>query len=188
MLKEFKEDEDVREIRFVLSAVYSQAKDVEKSEEQLQIILKDDPLDAHANNDLGYLWADRNKNLDDAERMIRKALDLDRQQRNSKDALSLDADRDNAAYVDSLGWVLFRRGKLKEARELLEKAAHLPDGAHDPVVWDHLGDTLFRLKESKKAAEAWRKSLTLFEGGQRKGNDDRYKDIEQKLKQAEATP
>jgi tetratricopeptide (TPR) repeat protein len=188
MLKDFKEDEDVREIRFTLSAVYSQAKEAEKSEEQLKIILKDDPLDAHANNDLGYLWADRNKNLDEAERMIRKALDLDRQQRNTKDALSLDADRDNAAYIDSLGWVLFRRGKYREAREQLEKATRLPEGAHDPVVWDHLGDALFRMKDSKKAAEAWRRSLTLFEEGQRKGTDDRYKDIEQKLKQAEATP
>ena len=68
------------------------------------------------------------------------ALELDQQQRNSNDALGLDADRDNAAYVDSLGWVLFRRGKIKEARAELEKASRLPDGAHDPVVWDHLGD------------------------------------------------
>ncbi len=184
LLKDFKEDEEVRSIRFALSNVYSRAKQSEKSEEQLKIILKADPLDAHANNDLAYLWAERGKNLAEAERMIRKAVELDRLQRNTKDSLGLDADRDNAAYVDSLGWVLFRRGRLKEAREQLEKAARLPDGAQDPVVWDHLGDVCFRLKESKKATDAWHRALTLFEKGQRPRSDDRYKDIEQKLKQA----
>ena len=81
LLKEYKDDDDVRSIRFRLAGVYSQAKQAEKSEEQLKIILQADPLDAHANNDLGYQWADQNKNLEEAERMIRKALKLDREQR-----------------------------------------------------------------------------------------------------------
>lgn len=182
LLKEYKDDDDVRSIRFRLAGVYSQAKQPEKSEEQLRRILEADPLDAHANNDLGYQMADRNQKLAEAERMIRKALELDRQQRNSKDALGLDADRDNAAYVDSLGWVLFRRGKVKEARAELEKASRLPDGAHDPVVWDHLGDVCSRLKEPARAAEAWKKALRLFDEGHRSRTDERYKDIQQKLK------
>src|SRR5205823_14146647 len=126
--------------------------------------------------------ADRNKKLDEAERMIRKALDLDRQQRNSKDALSLDADRDNAAYVDSLGWVLFRRGRFKEAVAELEKAVKLPDGAHDPTVWDHLGDAYIRLKEKTKAAGAWKKALRMYDERHRVKRDDHYRDIETKLK------
>ena len=48
--------------------------------------------------------------------MIRKALDLDRKQRTQGDELVLDGDQDNSSYVDSLGWVLFRRGELAEAR------------------------------------------------------------------------
>ena len=52
------------------------------------------------NNDLGYLYAEQGKNLEKAEAMIRKAV----------------ADEpENSAYLDSLGWVLFKRGKAKEA-------------------------------------------------------------------------
>ncbi len=116
LLKEFKDDADVRGIRFTLSHVYSLARQSERAEGQLKLILDADPSDARANNDLGYLWADQNRKLDEAERMIRKALELDRQQRSTKDALGVDTDLDNAAYVDSLGWVLFRRGRFKEAR------------------------------------------------------------------------
>ena len=153
----------------------------------MQKILAEEPDDAHANNDLGYLWADRNQHLKEAERMIRKALELDKQQRNSDDALGVDSDRDNAAYVDSLGWVLFRRGKLKEARRQLEKATALPDGAEDPVVWDHLGDVYFRLEDDRRAVDAWSKALKLYEDGLRPKMDGRHKDIEQKLKQLETS-
>ncbi|MBI1917244.1 MAG: tetratricopeptide repeat protein [Planctomycetes bacterium] len=184
---ERKEKAAIKEVRFRLSAVYSLASKQDKSEEQLQKILAEEPDDAHANNDLGYLWADRNQHLEEAERLIRKALELDQQQRNSNDALGVDSDRDNAAYVDSLGWVLFRRGKLKEARRQLEKATALPDGVEDPVVWDHLGDVYFRLEDDRRAADAWRKALKLYEDGIRPKADGRQKDIEQKLKQLETS-
>ena len=48
---------------------------------------------------------------------------------------------DNACYIDSLGWVLFRRGQVDAARKELEYATTLPDG-DDPVIYDHLGDVL----------------------------------------------
>ena len=115
----------------------------EPQEGQLRKVLESSPHDATANNDLGYLMADRNKNLAEAERLIRKALELDKQLRGATTAKA--ADEENAAYIDSLGWVLFRRGKLDEARRELERAAKLPDGEDDPVVWDHLGDVCFRL-------------------------------------------
>ena len=58
--------------------------------------------------------------------MIRKALELDVQQRRGAAALGVDGDRDNAAYIDSLGWVLFRRGRLKEARRSWRKRRRCP--------------------------------------------------------------
>src|SRR5262249_14116582 len=112
----------VRDIRATLSSVYSAARKLPHAEEQLEIILKQDPSDATANNDLGYIWADQGKKLLEAERLIRKAIDLDRQQRKGAAKVSPDSDRDNAAYIDSLGWVLFRRGQLPEARQQMEKA------------------------------------------------------------------
>jgi tetratricopeptide (TPR) repeat protein len=182
LLKEYRQPGEVREIRYVLSSVYSAAKKQAQAEEQLQAILEQDPNDATANNDLGYMWADEGKNLEEAERMIRKALELDRKQRTSGTAVSTDSDHDNGAYLDSLGWVLFRRGKLAEARQELEKAAAAPDGKDDPVVWDHLGDVCFRLQDAAAARKSWEKAVGLYDDGRRRKTDDRYKEIQQKLK------
>jgi tetratricopeptide (TPR) repeat protein len=181
LLKDYKEREDVREIRSTLSAIYSLAKNHTKAEEQLQILIETDPNDATAHNDLGYLWADQGKNLVDAEKLIRRALELDHQQRTTGRVLD-DEDEDNAAYVDSLGWVLFRQGKLKSAQAQLERAVKLPTGEDDPVVWDHLGDVYCRLDQKDKARTAYRKAVELYDAGRRRKADDRYKEVKEKLK------
>jgi tetratricopeptide (TPR) repeat protein len=185
LLKEYNQPGEIRDIRATLSMAYSAARKYDESEKELQKILEDDPNDATANNDLGYQWADRGKNLAEAEKMIRKALELDRQQRTSGTSVGVDADQDNAAYVDSLGWVLFRRGKVEDARTELERAVALPGGTDDPTVWDHLGDVYCKLGRKAKAADAWKKSLKLYEAGRRRRNDGRYDEIKQKLKQLE---
>ena len=98
-------------------------------------------------NDLGYLWADRGVNLPRAERMIRAAVA---------------AEPDNAAYLDSLGWVLLKRGKPSEAQAPLERAAKLAteqgqDG--DGTIWAHLGDLWSALGEPRQARDAWGAAL-----------------------------
>jgi tetratricopeptide (TPR) repeat protein len=181
LLKEYNQTGDVHDIRLVLSDVCSTAHDCEQAEKQLLLILKDDPDHATANNNLGYLWAEQNKNLDEAEKRIRRALELDKRQRNSLRRLGLDSDRDNAAFVDSLGWVLFRKSDWDGARRELEKASSLPSGDDDPVVWDHLGDVYFRTKEIDKAGSAWRKAIELYESGGLRRPDERYREIKEKL-------
>ncbi len=180
-LKEAKEADEVVECRYTLSQVYSQAKNYPKAEEQLRLIIQEHPDEATAHNDLGYTWADQGKNLDEAERLIRRALELDKKNRTTGTHADADSDRDNAAYVDSLGWVLFRRGKLDEAKAELEKAVKLPDGEDDPTVWDHLGDVYYRLNESQKAKAAWEKAVELSATGRRKA-DDRLRDLRGKIK------
>jgi tetratricopeptide (TPR) repeat protein len=181
LLKEYNQSGEVHRIRYLLSAVYSTAHEYDKAEEQLLRILKDDPDDAGANNDLGYLWADQNKKLDEAETRIRHALELDKRQRNSLTRVGMDSDRDNAAYIDSLGWVLFRKGDWQGACRELEKAVSLPSGDDDPVVWDHLGDVYFRQKEVEKAGKCWKKAIELYESGGRRRPDERYREIKEKL-------
>jgi tetratricopeptide (TPR) repeat protein len=182
LLNEFTTPDDVHEIRYTLSAVYSSAREYAKSEEQLQLILKSNPDDATAHNDLGYLLADQGKSLDEAEKLIRRALELDRKQKGSGTQVGVDSEEDNPAYVDSLGWVLFRRGRVQEARAELERASKMYGGDDDPVVWDHLGDVYFRLGETTRARSAWEKAVELYEIARRRQPDDRYKDIKQKLK------
>jgi tetratricopeptide (TPR) repeat protein len=181
LLKENALPGSVRDIRLQLYFVYSSMRDLPRAEEQLRLILKADPDDATANNDLGYLWADQGKNLAEAERLIRKALELDAHQKKSGVLTGIDDDRENAAYVDSLGWVLFRRGNLQEALRYLEKAVALPDGADDPTVWDHLGDVCSQLHERERALAVWRQALTLHEKDQRRKKDDQYKELKRKL-------
>src|SRR5262249_26790906 len=120
------------------------------------------------------------------ERLIRKALDLDAQQRKSAIAADLEDDSDNAAFVDSLGWVLFRRGQLDAARENLEKAAALSGGAEDPVVWDHLGAVSFRMHDAARAKTMWEKSLALYETTGRRKTDGHYAEVKRKLHLADS--
>jgi tetratricopeptide (TPR) repeat protein len=173
---------DVRDARHALSNVYSAARQYDKAEEQLRRILEADPNDATANNDLGYIMADRGKNLPEAEELIRKAIELDRDQKKTSGRVRADDDHDNAAYLDSLGWVLFRRGDLDGARKYLEQAAALPEGADDPVVWDHLGDVHLKLGDIARARTAWRKAVQLYEQDRRRRLDDQYKDLQRKLR------
>lgn len=94
-------------------------------------------------NYLGYLYAQENINLDTAEAMIKKAMAIE---------------PNNGAFVDSLGWVYFKKAKFKEAIKFLEKAALL---LADPVIYDHLGDAYFKIKQPDKAKINWQKSLGL---------------------------
>jgi tetratricopeptide (TPR) repeat protein len=184
LLKERVLPGDVMEIRYVLSNVYNGWKKLPQCEEQLGLILKVDPSNPTANNDLGYIWADQGKNLEKAEAMIRRALEMDRLGR--RRLPGDDAAKDNAAYVDSLGWVLFRRGQFEEARRELERASELPDG-DDPVIWDHLGDVYERQKKMSLARAAWEKAVQLYEQEHRRNLDDRYRELRRKLQSVTAS-
>ena len=50
------------------------------------------------------------------------------------------------------------------------------------MIWDHLGDTYARIKQTEKAHEAWRKAISLFDAGRRRKTDDRYHEIKDKLR------
>lgn len=181
LLKEYKPAKEVRDIRLALCAIYSEAKKSAEAEQQLRWLLEQDPDDALVNNNLGYQLADDGKDLAEAEKLIRKALALNKEERTKGKAVGADADRENAAYMDSLGWVLYRRGQLAEARQQLEKAAGLPDGKDDPVVWDHFGDVCARQNDTASARAAWQKAVELYDRGVRRKADERYNEIKHKL-------
>lgn len=145
-----------------------------EAEAILRDILNDNPDDVRALNVLGYELAEQNRKLEEAETLIRRAVELDRWER----ARAGDPEAESGAYVDSLGWVLFRRGKLKEARVQLEEAVASPESNGDAIVWDHLGDVAFRQGEKKRAGEAWRQAAELYRGshlGQQFGRLDEVK-------------
>ncbi|MCA9074517.1 MAG: tetratricopeptide repeat protein [Planctomycetaceae bacterium] len=142
-----KDDEEsksiVRSTRFSLSAVWVQVGNMVKGEEVLEVVLEQEPDNTQVNNDLGYLWADQGKNLEQAKTMIEKALA---------------AEPENPAYLDSMGWVLFKLGDYEKAREYLEQAVNLPGGG-DSTIFDHLGDAYDKLMQTEKAVELWQKAF-----------------------------
>jgi tetratricopeptide (TPR) repeat protein len=108
-----------------------------------------DPANAaEAYNYLGYMFADHNIRLDEAEEAVKQALALD---------------PNNGAYLDSMGWVNFRKGRYEEAlRDLLRAAQSLTKS--DPVVYDHIGDTYAKLNNVPQALEYWQKAIALDPG------------------------
>jgi tetratricopeptide (TPR) repeat protein len=172
----------IDDIRYRLSGIYVDLDQVDKAAAQLKTLLKQHPDQPAYNNDLGYIWADHDKNLDEAERMIRKALDDDRKERMKRPDYAPEADKDNAAYVDSLGWVLFKKKNYKEAKKYLLQAVKGDDPAHIEIM-DHLADVHMALGEKADAISVWKKSLTLEATTKRE--KDRKALIEKKLKALE---
>lgn len=162
------DDRLIRQARFSLSAAYVQNEQLDEGEKVLEEVYKQDPNDISVCNDLGYLYADRGKNLEQAHEMIKKAVD---------------AEPENQAYLDSLGWVLFRLEKYDEALEYLLKAVANSEKG-DAVIWDHLGDCYQKLEQPEKAKEAW-KTAAEHERGENHPNKKLLGQIEEKLKSAE---
>ena len=75
---------------------------------------------------------------------------------------ALDAEPDNGAYLDSMGWAYYQQGKLTEAESLLVRA--LDKIGTDPTVHDHLADVYMKLGKTKEAISQWQASLKEFQG------------------------
>ncbi len=140
-------NEESAEARYFLGSAYERAGKIEESVEAFRTLLKANPDFAPALNYLGYMWAERAERLDEALRMINKAVAID---------------PDNGAFIDSLGWVHFQRGDLESARDYLERAARLI--SDDPTVFEHLGDVYSAMGDSGRASELYRQALALDEG------------------------
>ncbi len=148
----------VRQLRYALSGTYTELGQVDKAVEQLQSLLKEYPDDPDYNNDLGYLWADHDRNLDEAEKLIRTALKAARK-RGKASTASHAAERERIAdFLDSLGWVLFKQTRYNEAKKYLLRAVR--DSAKPEVeILDHLGDVHLALGEKDDARKVYQQAI-----------------------------
>ena len=99
---------------------------------------------ASAQNYIAYMWAERGEKLELGLDLIEKALA---------------ADPNNAAFIDTLGWIYYMQGNYKEALNQLETASEL--FSEDSTIWEHLGDTYLKLGNPSAAREHWKKALEL---------------------------
>lgn len=128
---------------YLLGSAYLEIKQYSKAKALFQKVLTLEPGQDGALNSLAYMYAQDGTNLDEALKMVRKAVAID---------------SSNGAYYDTLGWVLFKKGMNTEALMALQKAEVY---VQDPVVYDHMGDVYKTIGESAMARKFWRKSLDL---------------------------
>lgn len=115
-----------------------------EAEKDLKQALTLAPEEATVLNYLGYSWAERGINLEEAFELLEKA--------QKKEPRS-------GAIIDSLGWAHFKLGQYDEAVVNLEKAVSLEPS--DPTITDHLGDVYWKIGRQNEARYEWRRALEL---------------------------
>jgi tetratricopeptide (TPR) repeat protein len=177
-LDKAKKEKLIDDIRYALSGLYVELNQVDKAAEQLKTLLEKSPDNPKYNNDLGYIWADHDMNLAESEKLVRKAIEEERKLRR-KANITGDEDKDNAAYLDSLGWVLFKQKKYQEAAKYLRQAVEQEEGNHIEIL-DHLGEVLLALGEKAEAVSVWKKGVAA--AGDSKREQKRKVEVEKKIK------
>lgn len=123
------------------SLVYERLNKIDLAEQDLRAVLEADPDNTRSLNALGYMLTVHSRRYDEAYALIGRAL-----ARSPEDA----------AILDSMGWVEYKRGNGKQARDYLQRAfASFPDGE----VAAHLGEVLWSLGEKEQALGVWNEAL-----------------------------
>lgn len=142
-----------------LATVYSNTGKYDEALKRVIVLYREEPDDPSIANFYGYLLAEKGDSLERAEELIGKALAKEPQ---------------NGYFLDSLGWVKFKMGRYEEALKILLDAA--AKVKNDAVIWEHLGDTYTKLKDSRQAVAAYGKSLSV---------DPRNRGVSEKMKKLE---
>ena len=132
------------DLRFNLGAAYDKLNRFSDVVREMEAVLTHDPDHADALNYLGYSYADRGINGQEAVELTQRAVALK---------------PNNGYYIDSLGWALFKVGRVDEARQTIQRAADLVKD--DPVIFEHLGEIYLTQDHHEQAKDAWIRSLTL---------------------------
>lgn len=129
-------------IRYSLGNVFEKSGRRERGLAEMERIIQEKPDDAGALNFIGYTLAVMGRDLEKAEKYVRKALSIK---------------PDDGFIIDSVGYVLFIQGKIEEALDHFQRA--IEKVKHDPILAEHLGDALAKLGRKEEAAAAYRRSL-----------------------------
>lgn len=147
------------ELYYALGVIYGEAGEEDRALELMERVLDLDDQHASALNYVGYTWADRGTRLDEAESLIRRAIDV----------------RPDDGYItDSLGWVHYQQGlkrlaagdaggardSFARAIEQLERALDLLE-EDDPVITRHLADAYRSVSRFSDALAAYQRALAL---------------------------
>ncbi len=141
-----------KEVTFRIALAASEAGDLETAERYYRKLIDEgrpetDSYFEVASNNLGYLFAQHETRLDEAEKLVRQALELN----------------PNAAYIlDSMGWVYFKQGNYEKAREYLERAARR--AFRDAEIYSNLGQLYETIGEPEKARRYYERAIAVDPG------------------------
>lgn len=132
------------DLYFNLGTVYDKLNRFDDVVRAMEAAIKLDPHHADALNYLGYSYAERGVNIDQALSLTKRAVALK---------------PSNGYYVDSLAWAMFKSGMFTEALTEMKRAVAL--AGDDPVLYEHLGDIYAKQRNLSDAREAWLRALEL---------------------------
>jgi tetratricopeptide (TPR) repeat protein len=124
-----------------IADAYHRLKDNKSSDEYFEKAIKAFSENATALNNYAYYLSVRNEKLDEAEAMSKKSLEIE---------------PENTSFLDTYGWIMFRKGKYEEAKDYIGRALKKDNSSSE--VLEHYGDVLFKLGNIAEAVEYWQKA------------------------------
>lgn len=136
-----KNDELLSEMLTALGDTYNSDKQYAASDSCYRAALALKPDNASALNNFSYYLSERGENLEEAEKMSARSLDLRPEE---------------ATFLDTYGWILYKQGKYEEAKTYIQRAIDATKDGTDATLYEHLGDIEYKLGNADKALENWR--------------------------------
>ncbi len=141
----FKSESGIVDFYILLGDSYNAIKKYNKSDENYELALKVNPDNPYVLNNFAYYLSLRKDKLERAEKMAKRAVELEPNQYN---------------YQDTYGWVLFQAGKYEEAVFWLNSAVNNGGRVNGEIV-EHLGDALYKTGKSDEALEKWKEAKQI---------------------------
>ena len=131
---------------FTLGALFDETKQKEAGIDEMKKAIELNPRTRRRSTISAIPMRNRVKNLDEAERLIKRALVVE---------------PEDGFYVDSLGWVYYQKGEYKKAVTELERAVTITN--NDPTITEHLGDAYRKIGKLKEASHEYDDALKKAE-------------------------
>ncbi len=144
-----KEGPDNRDVLYARALIAEKMNRLDLLEADLLSILRKNPDDIGALNAMGYTLTDRGERYDEAEKYLKRAIELQ---------------PNEAVIIDSYGWLLFKKGQVEQALVYLQQAY---DKQPENEIAAHLIEVLWSVGSKKEAKE-------LFDSAYKKSPDDEY--------------
>ena len=144
-----KEGPDNRDVLYARALIAEKMNRLDLLEADLLSILRKNPDDIGALNAMGYTLTDRGERYDEAEKYLKRAIELQ---------------PNEAVIIDSYGWLLFKKGQAEQALVYLQQAY---DKQPENEIAAHLIEVLWSVGSKKEAKE-------LFDSAYKKSPDDEY--------------